>query len=401
MLDKPKDAPQTDRDLLLLGKQDRGDAAPAKDANEPRSLKEDGAVEAPAEPEGTDQEHARQTKRPFWRRHPIAIIVGTIVLIAAIVAGVLWYLNARHFESTDDAFIDARPVSVSAEVTGNIVEVPVTDNQVVHAGDVLARIDDRNYTAAVESAQGQIDQAQAIVEQDDAQVSAQKSQLKQAEQQVAEAEAALSYSRDQNTRAQELVKSGYGTVQQAQQTASDLTQKQASLDAAIASRNAADKQIGALKAQRRSAEAQVEEANAQKATADANLTRTVIHATADGRVTRLTGAVGFTATQGQALMVLVPIDVWVTANFKETQLADMRVGQPVDIEIDAYGKTYPGRVDSIQAGSGTAFSLLPAQNATGNYVKVVQRIPVKMTFNQRPDVELGPGMSVSPQVRVR
>ena len=100
-------------------------------------------------------------------------------------------------------------------------------------------------------------------------------------------------------------------------------------------------------------------------------------------------------------MVLVPLEVWVTANFKETQLTDMRVGQPVDIEIDAYGRTYRGKVDSIQAGSGTAFSLLPAQNATGNYVKVVQRIPVKLVFEQRPDVELGPGMSVVPTVTVR
>ncbi len=100
-------------------------------------------------------------------------------------------------------------------------------------------------------------------------------------------------------------------------------------------------------------------------------------------------------------MVLVPLDVWVTANFKETQLADMRVGQPVDIEIDALGRSFPGHIDSLQAGSGTAFSLLPAENATGNYVKVVQRVPVKITFDKRPDVELGPGMSVVPSVTVR
>ena len=164
---------------------------------------------------------------------------------------------------------------------------------------------------------------------------------------------------------------------------------------------AAEKQINVLKAQRRNAEAQIEQAKAQKETADANLSRTQIHATSDGRVARLTGAPGFIATSGEVLMIIVPLDVWVTANFKETQLADMRVGQHVDIEIDSFGRTYPGKVDSIQAGSGTAFSLLPAQNATGNYVKVVQRIPVKIVFDQRPDVELGPGMSVVPTVSVR
>ncbi len=277
----------------------------------------------------------------------------------------------------------------------------MTDNQLIKAGDVLARIDERNYTAAVENAQGQIDQAQAQFDNIEGQIGAQKSQVRQAEHQVAEAQAALDFSKNENQRYQDLVKAGAGTVQRAQQAASDLLQKQASLDAAQSNQAATEKQITVLKAQRRSAQAQIEQAQSQKATADANLSRTVIHATVDGRVARLTGAVGFTATQGQVLMVVVPLDVWVTANFKETQLADMRIGQPVDLEVDAYGRTYPGRVDSIQSGSGTAFSLLPAQNATGNYVKVVQRVPVKLTFNDRPDVQLGPGLSVVPKVRVR
>jgi membrane fusion protein (multidrug efflux system) len=118
-------------------------------------------------------------------------------------------------------------------------------------------------------------------------------------------------------------------------------------------------------------------------------------------VTKLTAAVGALATPGQSIMVVVPLDVWVTANFKESQLADMRVGQPVEIEIDAFDRSFAGHVDSIQAGSGTAFSLLPAENATGNYVKVVQRVPVKILFDRLPDVELGPGMSVVPRVTVR
>ena len=147
--------------------------------------------------------------------------------------------------------------------------------------------------------------------------------------------------------------------------------------------------------------AQREQADGQKAQADANETRTILHATVDGRVTRLTGAVGQVASAQSALMIVVPLKIWVTANFKETQLALMKVGQPVSIEIDAFGRSLPGHVDSIQAGSGTAFSLLPAENATGNYVKVVQRIPVKITFDQDPDLELGPGMSVVPTVTVR
>lgn len=389
MLDKANQPPPgPDHDVLRVTAPDGA----ADDQGDKASSEQDG------EKAGDD---GKTDKRPFWRRRPILTILGIVVLIAAMVAAVLWYLHARHFESTDDAFIDSRPVSVSAEVTGNITAVPVNDNQVVHAGDLLVRIDARNYTAAVDQAQAQIEQAQAQYANADAQVQAQKSQVDQAERQTAEALAALQFAKDENNRYQQLAQSGYGTVQRAQQAASDLLQKQASFDAAQSAQSAAEKQITVLKAQRKSAETQIDAAKSQKETADANLTRTEIHATVDGRVTRLTGAPGFVATSGQALMVLVPLDVWVTANFKETQLTDMRVGQPVDIGIDAYGRTYHGKVDSIQAGSGTAFSLLPAQNATGNYVKVVQRIPVKLVFDERPDVELGPGMSVVPTVTVR
>ncbi len=335
------------------------------------------------------------------RRHKLATALTVVVLLIAAVAGLLWWLHARNYETTDDAFIDGRPVSVSPEVTGNIVAVPVTDNQVVRAGDLLARIDPRNYSAAVAQAQGQIEAAQASVLSARAQRDAQKDQIDQANNQIEEAAAALKFSQQQNSRAQNLVKTGAGTVQTAQQTESDLRSKTAANSAAIAALAAAKRQMSVIEAQIRSNEAQVDEAKAQLATAQANMSRTEIHATVDGRVTRLTAAVGAAATSGQALMIIVPNQLWVTANFKETALAYVRPGQPVDIEIDAYGRTFPGKVNTIQSGSGTAFSLLPAENATGNYVKVVQRIPVKIVFDKLPDVQLGPGMSVVPSVRVR
>lgn len=361
-----------------------------------------GETEADEGNQGGEEDEAPKTSfREKLRQHKIATAITVILIIAAIAAGIIWYLNARHFENTDDAFIDGRPVAISPEVTGNIVNVPVTDNQVVHAGDLLAEIDPRDYIAAVQQAEAQIEQARAGIDSTLAQIEAQKAQVSQAQQQVEEAQAALSFSRDQDARAQDLVRRGAGTVQNAQQTASDLISKQAALDASNASRIAAERQIQVLQAQVKTGEAQLGQARAQKAAAEANLTRTQLHATVDGRVTRLTAALGAAATPGQALMILVPNDLWVTANFKETQLSDMRPGQPADIEIDAYGRTYPGHVDSVQAGSGTAFSLLPAENATGNYVKVVQRIPVKLTFDRLPDVEIGPGMSVVPSVRVR
>jgi len=161
-------------------------------------------------------------------------------------------------------------------------------------------------------------------------------------------------------------------------------------------------QLPVLEAQRKQAQAQVDQARATQEQAEINLSRTVITAPVAGRVTRLTAAKGDYASVGQALMMFVPREVWVTANFKETELRHVRPGQAVDIKVDAYAhRIFKGRVDSIQAGSGTAFSLLPAENATGNYVKIVQRVPVKIVFDQPPDVLLGPGLSVVPFVKIR
>jgi membrane fusion protein (multidrug efflux system) len=334
-------------------------------------------------------------------KHPVAMIVCACLIGAGIVGGTLWYLHARHFENTDDAFIDARPVLISPQVTGNIVQVNVTDNQVVKAGDLLAKIDPRDYQAAVDQAAAQMRQAEASLKNLDAQVAVQQSQIEQANKQVAEAQAALNFSQDENTRYQDLVQKGAGTVQRAQQASSDLQGKQAALDAANAVRVSTERQIAVLQAQKAVAAAQLDQSRAQKDQADANLGRTELRATVDGRVAKLTAAIGALAAPAQSIMVVVPLDVWVTANFKESQLADMRVGQPVTIRVDAFGRSFPGHIDGVQAGSGTAFSLLPAENATGNYVKVVQRVPVKITFDQRPDVELGPGMSVVPTVTVR
>jgi membrane fusion protein (multidrug efflux system) len=369
------------------------------------------------QPRPEEQEEQRKTDRPepkadpddqgpkgirgAFQKHPIAMIVCLGLIVLGIIAGIAWYLHARHYESTDDAFIDGRSVLVSPEVGGAITAVNVTDNQIVKIGDLLATIDVRNYKAALDQADGLIAQNEATAKNIDAQIAAQKAQVEQTTQQVTEAQAALKFSTDENIRYQDLVQKGAGTVQRAQQASSDFTGKQAALDAANANKVVAERQIDVLNAQKIGALAQLEQAKAQKDRAAADLARTELRATVEGRVTKLTAAVGALAAPGQAIMVVVPLDIWVTANFKESQLALMRVGQAVDIEIDAYGKTFPGHVNSVQAGSGTAFSLLPAENATGNYVKVVQRVPVKITFDQRPDVELGPGMSVVPTVTVR
>ncbi len=316
------------------------------------------------------------------------VITIALVSLVLLIAILLWWLHARLYESTDDAFIDARTVQISAQVSAAIVDVPVTDNQVVEAGAVLVRLDDRDFTA-------QRDQMKASVDNLIAQIEAQQAKIEQAKKQVEQAQATLTFAQQQSDRYQLLAKQGSGTVELAQQYVSNLLQSEASLAAAQANAVAIEKQVPVLRAQRASAEAQL-------ATAEANLSRTVITAPVAGRVTHLSAAKGAYAAVGQALMMFVPREMWITANFKETQLDLIRPGEPVDIVIDAYpDRTFKGHIDSIQSGSGTAFSLLPAENATGNYVKIVQRVPVKIVFDEPPDVQLGPGMSAVPTVKVR
>jgi membrane fusion protein, multidrug efflux system len=343
--------------------------------------------------------------RPFldrMRRRRRTILIVTALIIAAIVGTVTYWLNTSGYESTDDAFIDARTVSISAQVGAAIVEVPVTDNQLVEPGAVLVRLDDRDFRAQVDTATAQIEQAKASIANIDAQVAAQEARIDQAEKQSAQAQAALTFAQQQEARYTALVKNGAGTVEAAQQYASNLLQAQANYAAVQANAVATQKQLPALQAQREVSKAQLEQARAAFEQAQANLSRTTITAPVAGRVTRLTAAKGNYAAIGQALMMFVPRDVWVTANFKETQLLNMRPGDPVEIHIDTYpGRTFKGHVESIQAGSGPAFSLLPPENATGNFVKIVQRVPVKIVFDEPPEVLLGPGMSVIPTVRTK
>jgi membrane fusion protein (multidrug efflux system) len=336
------------------------------------------------------------------RDRPLLVATILIVLSAVVVGAVAWWLYARQFETTDDAFIDARTVPISAQVNGPIVDVPITDNRLVGEGAVLVRIDDRDYRAQVAQANAQVEQAKASIANLDAQIDAQQARIDEAERQVMEAQAALTFAEQENRRAQELAARGAGTEQRAQKAASDLKQRQAAFAATQATTIAAQKQIAVLRSQRQIALADLQKARAALEQAEVTLSRTILTAPTEGRLTKISAAKGAYAQVGQALTMFVPREVWVTANFKETQLTYVQPGQAVRIDVDAYpNRHFSGHVDSIQPGSGTAFSLLPAENATGNYVKVVQRVPVKIVFDQAPDVLLGPGMSVVPRVKVQ
>jgi membrane fusion protein, multidrug efflux system len=392
----------------------RSQSAPARGRGEPYGPAADEAerlrtparreqpFEADEDLEPEERVAAGETRKSWLRRHPITVVFALLCLALVLPAGYLYWDYTSHFETTDDAYIAARQFGIAPEVSGYITAVPVIDNQHVKAGAVIARIDDRTYRAALDQAQAQVAVDQANIENADAQIDVQQAQIAADQGQVDKAQAGLVFAQQQAARYQYLAHTIAGTVQNAQQYTSQLRQQQGTVDSAQATLKLAQRQVEALKAQRDSAVASLAQAKAQVEQAQLNLSYTTVTADQPGRVVQLSAAVGQYAQPGTNLTMFVPDDIWIWANFKETQLDHVRPGQPVTIDIDAYPeRTIRGHVASVQPGSGTAFSLLPAENATGNWVKIVQRVPVKVVMDNSPtDVALGPGMSTEVSVRI-
>ncbi|MDQ1184336.1 HlyD family secretion protein [Agrobacterium larrymoorei] len=350
------------------------------------------------QPEHDDKKPSVIRRHPYWAA---IVIVGLIGL--GIATYFVWLIYFYPYESTDDAFVDARSFALATKVSGYLEDVAVTDNAHVDAGAVIARIAPRDYQIAVDQAEAQVEAAKASIVNATAQIDVASAAIEEAKAREASSKAALQFATDEANRQRQLQQGGAGSLQTSQQAESNLRQAQAAYTEAQANISSAMKNKAAAEAQRASAEASLKQAEAQKESADQNLDYTTLTAAQPGRVVKISGAKGQFVQAGQAIAMFVPDEIWVTANFKETQLADMRPGQPVELTIDAYpDHLLHGKVDSVQPGSGTAFSLLPAENATGNYVKVTQRVPVKITVDNWPkDVSIGPGMSVVPTVTVR
>jgi len=405
-----------------------------------------------ARPEATAgplTEAVASVRKPIYRR-PAGIILLVVLALAGLAALAYW-LYARQFEDTDDAFIDGKVYPVGTKVAGEVAIVRVDDNQLVNAGDVLAQIDARDIQAKLAQARATLDaaradaeaaktnvdliradtaamltQAQAGVEVARADVDTAQSQVASAEADVTSAQAEVTrreaddkrytsldprgVSKSQLDASRAAVDAGRAQLVAAEKKVaaarSGVSQARAKVTSAqgvLAAAKTAEQQIAAAEAKSRYAQAQVGEAQAQLDAATLDLSYTSIKAPVAGRVTRKNVEAGQYLQVGQTLLAIVPQDFWVTANFKETQLTRMRVGQPVEIHVDTFpDRTFHGRIGSFQAGTGARFSLLPAENATGNYVKVVQRVPVKILFepgDHSSDL-LGLGMSVVPEVRV-
>jgi membrane fusion protein (multidrug efflux system) len=337
----------------------------------------------------------------------IAAIVGAVLLLAASVLGWYWYTTWRWLESTDDAYTQADNTAIVPRVSGYISDLLVTDNQRVKAGEVLLRIDPRDYQAAVDQAQSDVLAAEANLRSLDAQISQQQATIEQARADVASAESDLTFAQQEYARYTTLAKTGAGTVQRAQQAATDLRDKAAALKHNQAALAGAEKQIDVLRTQRAQVLATLLHDRAVLDQARLNLGYTVIKAPIDGAVGDRAARVGLYVQPGTQLMTIVPMGsgVYVVANYKETQIGRMFRGEAADISVDAFSGTHlHGTLDSLAPGSGQVFALLPPENATGNFTKIVQRVPVKILIDPSNDPVLDrirAGLSVEATVDTR
>jgi membrane fusion protein, multidrug efflux system len=340
---------------------------------------------------------------PRKRRRDLKILAGVAVLVIVGAMFFYYFHFLAPYESTDDAFIDGYVTMISSRVPGQISELLVRDNQEVKEGDVLAEIDPRDYQARLSQAGADLAVARSQLDEARAQVTANEAKVEQAQAMVAAAEAeaqraADDFKRYQSVETRAVSKSVFDLAKAQARSAT------ANLEAARSQVKAAQSAVVLSQAGVETATANVQQAEAQAQQAQLNFSYTKIIAPRNGRVTARTVQLGVYVQPGQALLTLVPKEMWVVANFKETQLTYMRPGQPVKLRVDAYpNRKFKGTVDSLQAGTGAQFSLLPPENAVGNYVKVVQRVPVKIVFDEPlpDDLDIAPGMSVVPRVKVK
>ncbi len=353
--------------------------------------------------DGSEKKDDKPKPMPRWKK-ALYWIVGLSLLAILLIAGTLYYLHSRHFESTDDAFIDGNISQVSSQVAGRVTQIAFADNDQVGAGQVLVQLDPRDLQVKLDNARAQRVQAAAQLDQARAQLGLQQASLEQAGANVRVTEADLGQAQADLARFRAIDPKAI-TRQQLDTAGATTRSAAARLDANRQAVQAARAQIEAQKAAVAAAQASLSQADVGVANAELQLSYTRIMAPAAGRVSRRTVELGNYVSAGQSLLAVVQPGLWVTANFKETQLADMRADQEVRVRVDACPDTdLAARVESFQAGSGSIFSSLPAENATGNYVKVVQRVPVRLRFVDKDAAarcRLAPGMSVTPRVTVR
>lgn len=373
-----------------------------EDKDEDRSDDKSGDAKDAKKKDGDGEDDKPKSKLP--------LIIAVVVAVLAIIGGLIYWLMHRGLESTDDAYTEGRAIAIAAKVSGYVLTLNINDNTIVKAGDLMLKIDPRDYITARDQAQANLALAEAQltsaqVDLEIARVRA-PANLDQAQAQLAQADANHEQA-EQDYRRQRSVDQRATTQTNVDQATAQMKSAAATVKSAKAQVEIASlvrQNIESAEATVKQREAQVEQARANLDQAEINLSYTELRAPQDGRITKRNVEMGTYLQAGQQILYVVTPDIWVTANFKENQLADMRPGQAVTIDVDSFPDLeLHGHVDSIQEGSGARFSAFPAENATGNFVKIVRRVPVKIVIDSGlPNGQGLPlGISVDPTVRVR
>lgn len=338
------------------------------------------------------------------RNRLVPMIVGAVVLVGVVVGGVFWWTNKQHYESTDNAFVQADTVIVSPQVAGYIAEVLVSDNQHVEAGQVLARIDPSTFEARLAQAQANAAALDAAVKNVDDKAALEQAMIAQRAAGVDSAKAAASATSADLNRYNELANQGWVSAQKLQTVKAQATESSAAVAQAAATLEAERRTAGSLGSTRAQTLAQAEGAHAAVEQARIDLEHTVIRAPVSGVVGARGVRPGQLVQPGTTLMAVVPLGkAYVVANFKETQVSRLRIGQPVQIRADAFGKrTIKGHIDSFSPATGAEFAMIPVENAVGNFTKIAQRIPVRIVVDRAAPLgqALRPGLSVEVKVDV-
>lgn len=346
------------------------------------------------------KEKAKKNRHEYQKKR---VIVPTVTAIALVLLGIVAAIHSTYFQSTDDAFVEGRLITVAPRVSGPVVNLLVDDNDNVEAGQLLVEIDPTDYEVKLHETEAKLAQAKAELNVTEKEVERGEANVNQTFEDISSTQSKLNFAQKDHKRYTAMYKSGIVSKQDYENSKTKLEVSEAENKAAAERSEAAKHALASNQAKTESMEANIKRLEAEVEQAKLNLKYTKIYAPQSGKVSARSVEKGNYLQVGQPLMQIVPEEVWVVANFKEIQLTNMKEHQPVSIKIDTYpGKRFKGEVQSIQRATGAKSSLFPPENAVGSYVKIVQRVPVKIIFKEDiSDYNIVPGMSVVPKVKVK
>ena len=339
--------------------------------------------------------------RPSYKKK--RVIVPAITAVIFFLAGIYFMIHSIYYQSTDDAFVEGHIVSIAPRVSGPVEQMLIDDNMPVKKGQLLIVIDPNDYEVKLAQTKAKLAEAKAALNISEKDITRSKSELQESSHDVASTSSKLDFAKKDYKRYSEMYKEGISSKQDYDSSKTGLTVAKSNYRSAMEKEKASNAMLESAKAKKEASIADIERLEAEVKECELNLSYTKIYAPQDGLITNRNVEKGNYVQVAQPMFAIVPEKVWVVANFKETQLTNMKKGQPVQIKIDTYpGKKFKGHVDSIQRATGAKASLFPPENAVGSYVKIVQRVPVKIVFDE--DISkynIVPGMSVVPEVKVK